>query len=176
MLAIMRGQRDRFRQRMLELEQEKEVVERKVQAAQASAQQLRRDNVKLYEKIKYLQSYRRDREVRIDIGKAAPSKRRDVDEKYKDLYEDEVNPFAVFNRNERSRRVDNLGAIDKATLFGGRMFVSNKHCRWFILVYSVGLHLIVFVTLHLWSLADHRCPTHSIVSRAAGKGRPALPH
>ena len=112
MTAIIRGQRDRFRKRMLELEQEKEQHQKKVQVAQAGAQQLRRDNVKLYEKIKYLQSYHRGRnqgggnesDTRIHVREgASPSGAPGGadEEKYRDQYEDGVNPFTLFNRRER---------------------------------------------------------------------------
>ena len=94
---------------MLELEQEKEQHQKKVQVAQAGAQQLRRDNVKLYEKIKYLQSYHRGRnqgggnESHVREGASPSGAPGGADEeKYRDQYEDGVNPFTLFNRRERS--------------------------------------------------------------------------
>lgn len=57
MVAILRGQRDRFRARMLELEAEAQGRAGEVAEARTAASRLRGDNVKLYEKIRYLQSF-----------------------------------------------------------------------------------------------------------------------
>ena len=57
MLAIVQAQRDRFVQRIQDMEHEKEQLGRKHASQRQALQQLQRDNLKLYEKIRYLQSY-----------------------------------------------------------------------------------------------------------------------
>ena len=57
MVAILRGQRDRFRQRMLELEAEATARTSELAEARGAVSRLTSDNVKLYEKIRYLQSF-----------------------------------------------------------------------------------------------------------------------
>ncbi len=42
----------------------------------------------------------------------------DLDNKYKSLYEESVNPFNIFNRKEKDARYAQQNAADKATLIG----------------------------------------------------------
>ncbi|KAJ8521595.1 hypothetical protein ON010_g17804 [Phytophthora cinnamomi] len=67
MLEIVRGQRDRFRERMKELQSEKNRVEELAQSYKSTVARLETDNMQLYHKIRYLQSYGGD-------GKSAGSR------------------------------------------------------------------------------------------------------
>ena len=53
---ILRGQRNRYRKRVLDLESQASKASQLLQSERRASQQLRADNVKLYEKIKYLQA------------------------------------------------------------------------------------------------------------------------
>jgi homeobox protein cut-like len=109
------SQRDRFRQRNAELEEVSELVESK-ELAYWLLQELRKqfesitelrneiktlqsDNMKLYEKVRYMQSYR-------DEGSASWSSvtaQANTDlGKYRTMYEDSLNPFQAF-RGQVSR-------------------------------------------------------------------------
>lgn len=57
MLDIIRNQRDRFRDRNDNLETSNRSLQEQVQRITAEMAELRDDNLKLYEKIKFLQSY-----------------------------------------------------------------------------------------------------------------------
>ena len=57
MLGIVQAQRNRFMGRINDLEREKDSLTRQVAEARQTGQHLQRDNLKLYEKIRYLQSY-----------------------------------------------------------------------------------------------------------------------
>ena len=56
-LAIVTSQRERFRHRVQELEEHNHIQAQTIQMLQTDLDQLRQDNIKLYEKIKFLQSY-----------------------------------------------------------------------------------------------------------------------
>merc|ERR1712137_788028 len=71
-----------------------------------------------------------------------------VEGKYKKLYEESVNPFVEFNRKERYSRYNQLNAAEKVTLTMGDFFLSSKFSRWFILVYTVILHLFIFILMY----------------------------
>jgi homeobox protein cut-like len=58
MLNIVMAQRDRFKARIAQLEQENSVVLDQMKMLKGESHSLKEDNVKLYQKIKYLQSYR----------------------------------------------------------------------------------------------------------------------
>jgi homeobox protein cut-like len=140
---IIRSQRDRFKTRVSELESEA----RKLRDQQADVQEeinsLRADNLKLYQKIRYLSSYNPRQQGKAAIDPEDPSEL-----KYKNLYEDSVNPFTIFNRKEKQERYKGLNTAEKVTLHTGRFFLANKYSRTFIFFYALALHLLVFLTLY----------------------------
>jgi homeobox protein cut-like len=86
LLEVITAQRDRLHQRNLELENQLRQLNSTIQTLQSEVDALKDDNVKLYEKIRYVQSYR-PQEVRID-----------AEERYGAMYEEKINPFQAFNK------------------------------------------------------------------------------
>uniref|UniRef100_A0A3Q1EB79 Protein CASP n=1 Tax=Acanthochromis polyacanthus TaxID=80966 RepID=A0A3Q1EB79_9TELE len=105
LLSIISSQRERFRSRNQELEAENRSMQQTMQALQNELDSLRADNIKLYEKIKFLQSY---------PGRAGGSD--DTVMRYSSQYEERLDPFASFSKRERQRRYLSLSPWDKATL------------------------------------------------------------
>ena len=58
LLSIVQSQRERFRLRVQELENENSQQSQNIAGLSQEIENLRLDNVKLYEKIKFLQNYR----------------------------------------------------------------------------------------------------------------------
>ncbi|KAG9127497.1 hypothetical protein FRC07_013035 [Ceratobasidium sp. 392] len=93
-LPIVTSQRDRFRQRNAELEEELRKQFDSISELRGEVKSLQSDNMKLYEKVRYMQSYR-------DEGSAswssltAPQASNDLG-KYRTMYEDSLNPFQAF--------------------------------------------------------------------------------
>jgi len=143
MLQIVSNQRDRFKARILDLEAENKDLQVKLEKKFTELESLKADNVNLYEKIKYLQSYGTDR-----LRDLESNRNNQLEEKYSKLYEDSVNPFVIFNRKEKYRRYKELNAAEKVILNSGRFFLSTKYSRLFLFFYSVLLHLLVFLTLY----------------------------
>uniref|UniRef100_A0A8C5EG34 Protein CASP n=2 Tax=Gouania willdenowi TaxID=441366 RepID=A0A8C5EG34_GOUWI len=142
LLSIISSQRERFRSRNHELEAENRSMQQTMQALQAELDSLRADNIKLYEKIKFLQSY----------GGAAGGSD-DTVMRYSSQYEERLDPFASFSKKERQRRYLSLSPWDKATLSLGRMILSNKTARTIAFFYTLFLHCLVFLVLYktAWS-------------------------
>ena len=147
MLQIVISQRDRFKLRIQDLEEQIRVTQLQSENKSNEITNLRHDNIKLYEKIKYLQSYSNynNNNKMHDIES---NKEEEIDTKYSKLYEETVNPFVIFNRKERYRRYNELSAADKVILNAGRFFMGSKGPRLFLFFYSVLLHLLVFLTLY----------------------------
>uniref|UniRef100_A0A8C1SZZ9 Protein CASP n=1 Tax=Cyprinus carpio TaxID=7962 RepID=A0A8C1SZZ9_CYPCA len=103
MLSIISSQRERFRSRNQELEANSS-LQQTLQTLQSQLDSLRADNIKLYEKIKFLQSY--PNKVNSD----------DTVMRYSSQYEERLDPFASFSKRERQRRYQSLSPWDKATL------------------------------------------------------------
>uniref|UniRef100_A0A3B5LZU6 CASP C-terminal domain-containing protein n=1 Tax=Xiphophorus couchianus TaxID=32473 RepID=A0A3B5LZU6_9TELE len=131
LLSIISSQRERFRSRNQELEAESRSMQQTMQALQGELDSLRGDNIKLYEKIKFLQSY---------PGRAGGSD--DTVMRYSSQYEERLDPFASFSKRERQRRYLSLSPWDKATLSLGRVILSNKMARTIAFFYTLFLHLL----------------------------------
>uniref|UniRef100_A0A3Q1IRB2 Protein CASP n=1 Tax=Anabas testudineus TaxID=64144 RepID=A0A3Q1IRB2_ANATE len=142
LLSIISSQRERFRSRNQELEAENRSMQQTMQALQSELDSLRADNIKLYEKIKFLQSY---------PGRAGGSD--DTVMRYSSQYEERLDPFASFSKKERQRRYLSLSPWDKATLSLGRVILSNKMARTVAFFYTLFLHCLVFLVLYktAWS-------------------------
>uniref|UniRef100_A0A8B9B9U4 CASP C-terminal domain-containing protein n=1 Tax=Anser brachyrhynchus TaxID=132585 RepID=A0A8B9B9U4_9AVES len=134
LLSIISSQRERFRARNQELEGENRMMQHTVQALQSELDNLRADNIKLYEKIKFLQSY---------PGRG--SSRDDTELRYSSQYEERLDPFSSFSRKERQRKYLSLSPWDKATLSMGRLILSNKTARTIAFFYTLLLHCLVFL-------------------------------
>uniref|UniRef100_A0A673GZH1 Protein CASP n=1 Tax=Sinocyclocheilus rhinocerous TaxID=307959 RepID=A0A673GZH1_9TELE len=142
MLSIISSQRERYRSRNQELEAANSSLQQTSQALQSQLDSLRADNIKLYEKIKFLQSY--------------PNRAGDSDDtvmRYSSQYEERLDPFTSFSKRERHRRYQSLSPWDKATLSLGRVILSNKMARTVAFFYTLMLHCLVFLVLYkaAWS-------------------------
>uniref|UniRef100_A0A452DYT8 Protein CASP n=1 Tax=Capra hircus TaxID=9925 RepID=A0A452DYT8_CAPHI len=151
LLSIISSQRERFRARNQELEGENRLAQHTIQALQTELDSLRADNIKLFEKIKFLQSY---------PGRGGGSD--DTELRYSTQYEERLDPFSSFSKRERQRKYLSLSPWDKATLSMGRLVLSNKMARTIGFFYTLFLHLLVFLVLYklAWSESMERdCAT-----------------
>ncbi|KAK9091184.1 hypothetical protein Sjap_024361 [Stephania japonica] len=164
MLKVICNQRDRFRTRLREREEEVRQLKEKIGMLTVDLEKTKADNVKLYGKIRYVQDYNLEKVVSRgakkfseDIESGFSS---DVESKYKKMYEDDINPFAAFSRKERDQRYKELGIRDKITLSSGRFLLGNKYARTFVFFYSIGLHLLVFTCLYKMSALSYLSSTN----------------
>uniref|UniRef100_A0A8D1HWI0 Protein CASP n=1 Tax=Sus scrofa TaxID=9823 RepID=A0A8D1HWI0_PIG len=131
--------------------QENRLAQHTIQALQSELDSLRADNIKLYEKIKFLQSY---------PGRGGSSD--DTELRYSTQYEERLDPFSSFSKRERQRKYLSLSPWDKATLSMGRLVLSNKMARTIGFFYTLFLHCLVFLVLYklAWSESVERdCAT-----------------
>ncbi|XP_053376452.1 uncharacterized protein LOC128547513 [Mercenaria mercenaria] len=109
LLPIVQSQRERYRVRAQELEAQTIGQQQQITMLQNEIDKLRSDNVKLYEKVRYLQSagYSTKAAGHHDDGTLT---------KYSTQYEERLDPFSSFSRKERIKRYMNLKPYDKITL------------------------------------------------------------
>ncbi|XP_062504880.1 protein CASP-like [Corticium candelabrum] len=139
LLPIISSQRERFRARNMELEAETRHHQQVISSLRNEVDTLRSDNVKLYEKIKFLQSY------------SATSKVRQGDDavhRYSMEYEEKMDPFSAFSKKEKEKRYLGLSGPERATLNLGRFILSNKFARTFVFFYTIIIHLLIFTVLY----------------------------
>jgi len=148
LLPIIASQRERFRTKNVELEAQTRHQQRQISMLQSEVDTVRQDNVKLYEKIKFLQSYPSSKsQTSVDVQD-------DSVEKYSSQYEQKMDPFAVFARKERQRKYVNLTAPEKVTLNMARFILSNKLARSLVFFYTILLHMLVFVVLYKFAYTE----------------------
>ncbi|KAL2455202.1 Protein CASP [Forsythia ovata] len=159
MLKVICNQRDRFRARLRETEEEIRQLKEKIGLVTSELEKTKADNVKLYGKIRYVQDYNSEKVISRGSKKYAEDLESgfssDVESKYKKIYEDDINPFAAFSKKERDQRYKELGLRDKITLSSGRFLLGNKYARTFAFFYTIGLHILVFTCLYRMSALSY---------------------
>uniref|UniRef100_A0AAV1TBK5 Protein CASP n=1 Tax=Peronospora matthiolae TaxID=2874970 RepID=A0AAV1TBK5_9STRA len=156
MLGIVRGQRDRFRERMKELQSEKNRVDELAQSYKSTVVRLETDNMQLYHKIRYLQSYGGDSKsatsrlkpgssFALEDGSAGAS---DIEARYRGMYEAKMNPFVQFNKMEKQQRFTNLNPVDKILLTSAKLLLAHRITRNVAFGYILLLHFLVLATLY----------------------------
>lgn len=159
MLKVICNQRDRFRARLRETEEEVRRSKDKIRLLTEELEKTKADNVKLYGKIRYVQDYNQEKVISRGSKKSPDDlesgMNSDVESKYKKIYEEGINPFAAFSKKERDQRYKELGLRDKITLTSGRFLLGNKYARTFAFFYTIGLHVLVFTCLYRMSALSH---------------------
>ncbi|KAG5009371.1 hypothetical protein JHK87_017886 [Glycine soja] len=159
MLKVICNQRDRFRTRLRETEEEIRQLKEKIGVLTVELEKSKADNVKLYGKIRYVQDYNHEKVISRGSKKYAEDLESgfasDVESKYKKIYEDDINPFAAFSKKERDQRYKELGFRDRITLSSGRFLLGNKYARTFAFFYTIGLHILVFTCLYRMSALSY---------------------
>ncbi|KAI9337541.1 CASP C terminal-domain-containing protein [Obelidium mucronatum] len=155
-VPILASQRDRYRQRNSELEEQAKATAATIADLKFNMDNLKNDNIKLYEKLRYAESFQNSHNNgshAVNISRTSPSPRNgdDISNRYNSLYEGSLDPFHRFHRNEQASRVNKLNPAEKAALMFTRILVGNKYTRIGFVIYSVVLHCLVFATLYLLS-------------------------
>lgn len=156
--TIIMAQRDRLRARCEALEAERDSFKRELQAQVDAAESLKADNTKLFEKMRYLQSYNSGSSTRSNnYSRQAP---RDLDlEALEQRYEASVDPFRQFSKAERQRKLNEMSPMERAVFVVAKAMLGTKEMRTFLFFYVLVMHLLVFLTTHHWSHNDsgHDC-------------------
>lgn len=140
LLPIVASQRERFKIRNMELEAQLRHNQQQISVLQNEVDTLRSDNVKLYEKIKFLQSY---------PTKSSGGREEEATvSRYSSQYEQRLDPFSAFNQREKQQRYLGLSPHEKVTLNLGRFIMSNKFARTFVFFYTLLVHLMIFLVLY----------------------------
>ncbi|KAF8270277.1 CASP C terminal-domain-containing protein [Lactarius quietus] len=150
-LPIVTSQRDRFRQRNAELEEELRKQFQVISELRAEIRSLQSDNLKLYEKVRYMQSYRENSaQSSLDPLPSSSTGAPSAGElsKYSARYEEAMNPFEAFRGREAARAYSNLNPLERGVLVLTRAVLGNRRARNAFIVYAVGLHALVMFTLY----------------------------
>ncbi|KAK1865680.1 hypothetical protein I4F81_008207 [Pyropia yezoensis] len=159
--------RDRFRTRTHELEEDNRRLVQTIERLTADVEALKADNVALYGKIRYLQSYAADPSGGGPAGGSGGgggslsgaagvgAGRHSADDGSSTALlsvttsgsRESLNPYALFKRRERFKRLAELSAPERLTLRASQRALSTRTSRLAVFAYVLGLHMFVFVVL-----------------------------
>jgi homeobox protein cut-like len=134
--AIVISQRERFRIRNVELENENVSLKQQIGIFQNEMDKLRSDNIKLYEKIKFVQAYPTTRGTDDSI------------DRYSRGYEASLDPFTNFTKQEKQKKYESLKLHEKFALNFGRFILSSHKSRTFFVIYFILVHILIFLSLY----------------------------
>jgi homeobox protein cut-like len=156
--TIIMAQRDRLRARCDALEAERDSFKRELQAQVDAAESLKVDNTKLFEKMRYLQSYNGGSSNRSHAYSRQSSQDLDL-EALEQRYEASVDPFRQFSKAERQRKLNEMSPMERTVFVVAKAMLGTKEMRTFLFFYVLAMHLLVFLTTYHWSHNDngHDC-------------------
>lgn len=175
-LPMITAQRDRFKKRNTQLEQELSETHKTVSQLRQEIAALQRDNLNLYEKTRYVSSYNRagggmasatstasfssnPNPSTISFGATSGSDGNNGGggvalDRYRKAYESNISPFAAFRGRESARAYKRMSLPERAVYSITRMVLATRTSRNLFAAYCVALHVLVFLSLYWMGSAD----------------------
>lgn len=178
-LPMVTAQRDRFKKRNAQLEQELSESHRAVQQLRQEVAALQKDNLNLYEKTRYVSTYSRGGATTssssayatnpnpstVTIGGTGnPGMELD---RYRKAYESNISPFAAFRGRESARAYRRMSLPERVVYSITRMVLASRTSRNLFAAYCVALHILVFFSLYWMGTADFERHASNFGSSAA---------
>lgn len=176
-LPIVTKQRDRFRNKNVELEKQlrQNAVERSKLKTEIT--KLKTDNGKLYERIRYLTSYTQSNasDVTNLSSPVASSPLFDAEAQYSRTYEDSLNPLNSFKKKEvEYYRKNKLSVWEKLFASFAKVILANRKTRMAFLFYCIGSHLLVFMmSIYVVNLSSTTKPEIGLIQPPTHPPAPA---
>lgn len=184
MLAILTSQRDRYKERLDNIEGSHTALKEKLQRLEIEKKKLTNDNAALYEKIRYLQNYsqppksqRYNGQIDVETGVHRHQLQQSMDVsklEYSNLYEQKMSPVAMFSQLERQKKLKELNTLERILLNTTVQIVSSKAGRTVMMIYFSAMHFLVFCTLYYVAHNSHGSCTgadHSYVHDQSGESQ-----
>jgi homeobox protein cut-like len=187
-LPMVTAQRDRFKKKNTQLEQELGESHRTVQQLRHEVAALQKDNLNLYEKTRYVSTYNRSGAMAssssayatnpnpstVTIGETgSPGMAMD---RYRQAYESNISPFAAFRGRESARAYRRMSLPERVVYSITRMVLASRTSRNLFAAYCVALHVLVFFCLYWLGSSDIEKHASTLGASAgvaaAGQGGP----
>lgn len=153
-LPMVQAQRDRFKQRNAELEEELSKTYETVKSLRQEVASLQRDNLNLYEKTRYMSTYSSATASnsssaygRSHASSASPSASSGLD-RYQSAYEAQLSPFAAFRGREAARAYRRMSLPERLVFSMTRIILANRTSRNLFAGYCFALHVLLFIMLY----------------------------
>jgi homeobox protein cut-like len=174
---MVTAQRDRFKKKIGELEQELQKQYQQVSSLRSEVASLQKDNLNLYEKTRYVSTYSRTTASGASYGanpnpssiSVGGSDGTPID-RYRSAYESNISPFAAFRGRESARAFKRMSLPERAVWQITRMVLATRTSRNLFALYCLGLHMLVFVLLYYMGSVDIEKHASNLSTSAAGLG------
>lgn len=169
-LPMITAQRDRFKKRNSQLEQELSESHRSVSQLRQEIAALQKDNLNLYEKTRYVSSYNRSSSNTTAAVTSSSSYANNPNpstvtiggsgggsggmDRYRAAYESNISPFAAFRGRESARAYKRMSFPERVVYSVTRMVLASRTSRNLFAAYCVALHLLVFFSLYWMGSTD----------------------
>lgn len=166
MLPMIIAQRDRFKKRNTQLENELSETHRTVSSLRQEIASLQKDNLNLYEKTRYVSTYNRAGPTSSSASAYATNPNPSTIQmsnstssglaldRYRSAYESNISPFAAFRGRESARAYKRMSLPERIVFSITRMVLATRTSRNLFAGYCVALHLLVFFSLYWLTSSD----------------------
>lgn len=159
LLPLITQQRDRFRLRNRELEEENKKHFSKLMEMKREVSTLKNDNKELFEKIQFLKFH----------NDSSNTKKSTVDERYEEDYERQLHPIEKFRLMETKRISSKISPWERIFIQITKTVLSTQYTRWLFVGYCATLHLLVMLLgLHLIGSSPEPIISQSAINSATG--------
>jgi len=160
-LPMIQAQRDRFKQKNQQLEEELSKTYATVTSLRQEIASLQKDNLNLYEKSRYVSAYSRGPTSTSSSSYAAAPGHTSVDtlddsgtNRWKSQYEANISPFAAFRGREATRAYKRMSFPERVIFSLTRIVLATRASRNLFAAYCMGLHVLVFLMLYWMGTTD----------------------
>lgn len=176
-LPIITKQRDRFREKNNELEEELRKLQNKVNDLKRQVNALKHDNEELYERGRYLASFQTPGTKNITTtasGRKFLNPKPNVDLERNDVeyqrnYEKKLHPIEQFRIKEQERINSKLSPLERLFISLTRAILATRLTRMVFFAYCLGLHIIVmFITIYAMNIHTSLIPEVGLNSSTGG--------
>ncbi|KAK2630374.1 hypothetical protein QTJ16_001194 [Diplocarpon rosae] len=181
-LPMITAQRDRFKKRNSQLENELSETNRTVSSLRQEIASLQKDNLNLYEKTRYVSTYNRTGPTASSassymtnpnpstIQMSGSTSSGLALDRYRSAYESNISPFAAFRGRESARAYKRMSLPERIVFSITRMVLATRTSRNLFAGYCVALHLLVFCSLYWLSSAENSNQLGAAVAAASAAG------
>ena len=164
-LPMITAQRDRFKKRNTQVENELSESHRTVSSLRQEIASLQKDNLNLYEKTRYVSTYNRGGPTSSSASYANNPNPSTIQmsstsssglalDRYRSAYESNISPFAAFRGRESARAYKRMSLPERIVFSITRMVLATRTSRNLFAGYCVALHVLVFLTLYWLGTVD----------------------
>lgn len=183
-LPMVQAQRDRFKQKNSQLEEELSKQYSAVSTLRQEIASLQKDNLNLYEKTRYVSTYSRgqqsssataySRDPHSTAIQMSPDEPSNLSlDRYRSTYESNISPFAAFRGRESTRAYKRMSLPERVVFSITRMVLANRTSRNLFAAYCLALHVLIFVMLYWMQTVDiekHASNLGEAAAAVAGSG------